>query len=64
MTKDPVCLSPGHKAEDALGAMRDGGFRHVPVVEDGRVVGVVSRGDLARCEGAQMNQENGFWEVL
>jgi CBS domain-containing protein len=64
MTKDPRCLAPGQKAEDALAVMHDGGFRHVPVVENGLVVGVVSRGDLARLEGARMNQENGFWERL
>ena len=33
MTKKPACLPPGHTAIDALRLMRDGGFRHVPVVE-------------------------------
>ncbi|MBT5178218.1 MAG: CBS domain-containing protein, partial [Rhodospirillaceae bacterium] len=34
--------------------MKDGGFRHMPVVEDGRVKGIISIGDilgfLARAE--------------
>ncbi len=35
MTEKPDCLPPGHKAIHALRLMRDGGFRHVPVVHEG-----------------------------
>ncbi len=50
MTKDPAHLAPGDGVAEALRLMRDGGFRHVPVVEDGRLVGMVSQTDLGRFE--------------
>ncbi len=44
MTHRPVTMRPQEKAIDALRLMRDSGFRHVPVVDGGRLVGIVSRG--------------------
>lgn len=50
MTPRPVTVSPGDRAIDALRIMSEGGFRHLPVLEDGRIRGVVSRGDLKGME--------------
>jgi CBS domain-containing protein len=50
MTEEPVTISPRARAIDALRLMADGGFRHLPVVEDGRIWGVVSRGDFLGAE--------------
>ena len=50
MTRDPVTITPKSRAIDALRAMSEGGFRHVPVTEDGLIKGVVSRGDLKGME--------------
>ena len=36
MTPNPVTITPESPAIDALRAISDGGFRHLPVVEDGR----------------------------
>jgi CBS domain-containing protein len=48
MTSDPITLSPDASAEDAAKIMLDNGFRHVPIVDDGRAVGIVSIRDVAR----------------
>ncbi len=64
MTKDPACLPPGRTAIDALRLMRDGGFRHVPVVENGIVIGVVSRGDFRGLEQDRLDEETGIWERM
>jgi len=64
MTSDPDCLPPRHTAIDALRLMRDGGFRHVPVVHEGVVVGVVSRGDFRGLEQDRLDEETGIWERL
>ena len=64
MTKEPACLPPLHTAIDALRLMRDGGFRHVPVVENGVVVGVVSRGDFRGLEQDRLDEETGIWERM
>ena len=64
MTRDPAHLPPGHHAVEALRLMQDGGFRHVPVVENGCVVGVVSHGDFRHFEHARLDEETGIWERL
>lgn len=64
MTKNPDCLPPGHAAIHALRLMRDGGFRHVPVVHDGLVVGIVSRGDFRGLEQDRLDEETGIWERM
>ncbi len=46
MTPDPDTLSPGDTAASALRMMRQHNYRHLPVVEDGRPVGMVSIRDL------------------
>jgi len=47
MTGDPVTIGPEVTVEDALKIMLSRGFRHLPVVEGGEVVGIVSMRDLA-----------------
>ena len=46
MTRDPDTPNPGDSAVDALELMRTRHYRHLPVVEGGRVVGMVSIRDL------------------
>ncbi len=47
MTRDPMTVGPDEPVEDALKTMLDRGFRHLPVVKDGEVIGIVSIRDLA-----------------
>jgi CBS domain-containing protein len=47
MTRNPQTVDPEVDTEDALQTMLDRGFRHLPVVEDGKVIGMVSMRDLA-----------------
>jgi CBS domain-containing protein len=47
MTATPVTLSPGATPTEALQRMLEDGFRHLPVVEEGRLVGIVSIRDLS-----------------
>jgi CBS domain-containing protein len=49
MTADPVTVGSETSVEEALDTMLARGFRHLPVVEDDRVVGVVSLRDLSRA---------------
>jgi len=46
MTADPSTIAPDMETAEGLSSMFAFGFRHMPVVEDGRVVGVVSMRDL------------------
>jgi CBS domain-containing protein len=47
MTRDPKTVSPDEEVDTALRTMLDNGFRHLPVVERGEVIGMVSMRDLA-----------------
>jgi CBS domain-containing protein len=47
MTADPVTVPPDTSSGEALRIMLDGGFRHLPVAEDDKVVGIVSIRDLS-----------------
>lgn len=46
MTKNPVWVSASTTLEEAMGIITQRRIRHLPVVEDGKVLGVVSSGDL------------------
>ena len=48
MTRHPDTIEPGDTTDHAAALMIHGGFRHLPVVEDGKVVGIVSIRDLMK----------------
>jgi CBS domain-containing protein len=48
-TTDVVFASPGWTLEDAAAAMSKGNFRHLIVIEDGEVTGLLSMRDIVRC---------------
>jgi CBS domain-containing protein len=47
MTADPITATADTSIEDAAKTMHDHGFRHLPVVEGDRAVGIVSIRDVA-----------------
>ena len=64
MTRKPLTMSPEQTAIDALRLMWDGGFRHVPLVRNGKVLGVVSRGDFKGVEHNRHEDERELWEHM
>ena len=48
MTADPETIAPGDTIEHAAVLMIHGGYRHLPVVDGGAVVGVLSMRDLVQ----------------
>lgn len=50
MTRDPATATPDQPFAHALHTMNDGGFRHLPVVQGGRAVGMVSIRDAIGFE--------------
>lgn len=48
MTRHPDTIEPGDTTDHAASLMIHGGFRHLPVVEDGKLVGIVSIRDLMK----------------
>lgn len=48
MTKDIITTQPTDTVDDGLALMTDRRIRHLPVMESGRLVGIVSIGDLVK----------------
>jgi CBS domain-containing protein len=64
MTSTPKTMPPGENAIEALRLMQDCGCRHIPVVVDDKIVGIVSRGDFRGLELDRLEEENSLWERL
>ena len=48
MTTNVTTLEPSSRLLDAVLLMRSSGFRHVPVISDGKLVGIISDRDIKR----------------
>ena len=48
MISDPMTVKPGDQVEGCMAVMTARGFRHLPVLEAGKVVGVISIGDVVK----------------
>lgn len=64
MTPNPITITPDNRAIDALREMGNRGFRHLPVVESGRIWGVVSRSDFMGMEIDRLDDETHLWECI
>ena len=53
MTADPVTIAPDASVDDAQKVMSERQVRRIPVVEDGRLVGLVVIGQVARRDSAK-----------
>ena len=57
MTAEVVTVSPSSTVEQCLQLVTERRIRHLPVVEDGAVMGVISIGDLVKAVIEQQRQE-------
>ena len=57
MTPNPDLIDAGTPLAAALQQMSDQGYRHLPVIEDGRVLGLLARHDLAVADLALVERE-------
>jgi CBS domain-containing protein len=62
MTSPVVVCEAGSEIDEALAMMTDRRIRHLPVVDDGRVVGVVSIGDLVKFKTKEQEFRIGYLE--
>jgi CBS domain-containing protein len=64
MTPDPDTVSSDTTAIEALRLMQDGDYRHLPIVDGRRVLGLVSRRDFHGVEKARLDDETALWERI
>ena len=48
MTEKVVCVQPGNTVEECMALMTEKHVRHLPVIENGKLLGVLSIGDLVK----------------
>ena len=57
MTRDVIFAAPGESVDALLARMTDRRIRHLPVCEGGRLLGIVSIGDLVKVKIAEVEAE-------
>ncbi|SES17336.1 CBS domain-containing protein [Tranquillimonas rosea] len=57
MTSKIVSCAREDAAEDVLTKMTEGRFRHMPVIEEGRMVGLISIGDVVKARLSELAME-------
>jgi len=64
MTKDPVTVGPGTSLREAAKVMADRWIRHLPVLDGGRLVGVISQRDLAGVLAGALNEPEALEQLV
>lgn len=64
MTRNPVCCERGDTADEVLRRMTDGRFRHMPVVDNGTLMGIVTIGDVVKARLSQLAMERDALEGM
>lgn len=57
MTADVVFAEPGETVAILMGRMTNRRIRHLPVLRDARLAGVISIGDVVKCQIAEATRE-------
>ena len=57
MTRSPHTGTPATTVEEAMHLMTDGRFRHLPILQDSRIIGMISIGDVVKARIMQQAQE-------
>lgn len=64
MTRKLVTCAQGDRADEILQKMTDGRFRHMPVLEDGVLVGLISLGDVVKARLTELAMEKDALEGM
>jgi CBS domain-containing protein len=64
MTSKVTTCARTDKADDVLQRMTDGRFRHLPVVEAGQMVGLISIGDVVKARLSELSMEKDALEGM
>jgi CBS domain-containing protein len=60
MTRCPIVASPRDEITDVMGVMSERRIRHLPVVERGQLIGMISIGDLVKAQHDELSRENHY----
>jgi CBS domain-containing protein len=60
MTTEVITGTPQDEIEEIMGVMTERRIRHLPVLEGGRLMGIISIGDVVKAQHQQMAVENHY----
>ena len=60
MTRDVVTASPTDSVEDTMGLMTERRVRHLPIVENDHLLGIISIGDVVKAQHDALTMENHY----
>jgi CBS domain-containing protein len=63
MTANPMTVQPADSLEACMGLMASRNFRHLPVMDEGRLVGVISIGDVVKDHIRLMGEQISLLET-
>jgi CBS domain-containing protein len=63
MTSNPMTVQPADSLEACMGLMASRNFRHLPVMDEGRLVGVISIGDVVKDHIRLMGEQISLLET-
>jgi len=64
MTRNLVSCSPDDPAEVVLTKMTEGRFRHMPVMQEGTMIGLISIGDTVKARLSELSMEKDALEGM
>ncbi|MEX0319783.1 MULTISPECIES: CBS domain-containing protein [unclassified Ruegeria] len=64
MTRNVVTCTRQNTVQDILTTMTEGRFRHMPVVEEGKLVGIVTLGDVVKAQLTELEMEKDALEGM
>ena len=64
MTSELITCGPADTSDNVLGKMTEGRFRHMPVIEGGTLIGLISIGDVVKARLAELSMERDALEGM
>lgn len=64
MSKNPITLSPDQPLSDAEKVFDDLNIRHIPIIQESRIVGIISRSDLLKVSTTDLDEEENKIEAV
>ena len=64
MTRELVSSAPDETADQVMEKMTEGRFRHMPVLEEGRMIGLISIGDVVKARLSELAMEKDALEGM
>jgi CBS domain-containing protein len=64
MSKDLITVGPGTSLREAAGIMTEKWIRHLPVLDGGKLVGIVSQRDLSGVLAGALNEPEGLHRLI